>query len=73
MVVDVTDRPAFSVGAPRLLFEGSFLKEPCCGINYDIDRDGERFVMIEETGATASRIHVITNWNQEVKRRTNGS
>jgi len=73
MLVDVIDRPSFSVSTPRLLFEGSFSQDHCCGVNYDIHSDGERFVMIEPAGATASRIHVITNWNEEVKRRVDGS
>jgi len=73
MLVDVIDRPSFSVSTPRLLFEGSFSQDHCCGVNYDIHSDGERFVMIEEAGATASRIHVITNWNEDVKRRVDGS
>jgi len=30
-------------------------------------------VIIEDVGATALRIHVITNWNAEVKRRVDGS
>ena len=45
------------------------MQEPCCGVNYDIDSNGERFVMIEDVGATASSLRLITNWNEEVKRR----
>ena len=65
MVVDVIDGPAFSVTSPRVLFEGNFWPEACCGLNYDISPDGKRFVMVgDPVDLDYSRIHVITNWNE---------
>ncbi len=36
--------------------------------NYDVSRDGERFLMIQEDLSTPPRINVILDWFQELER-----
>jgi Tol biopolymer transport system component len=69
MAVSFSTDPDFSPGRPSLLFVGRYKRD--AGIrsnNYDISRDGERFLMIREDLSTPPRIHVILNWFQELER-----
>src|SRR4029077_15998782 len=47
MATPVTFQPAFSVGKPAVLFEGSWLPSPRTSPNYDVSRDGQRFLMLK--------------------------
>jgi eukaryotic-like serine/threonine-protein kinase len=66
MVVTVTTQPTFIAGRPRLLFTGPFVR----GNNYDVSPDGESFVMVEsgEDSGAATKINVMLNWFDELKR-----
>jgi serine/threonine-protein kinase len=66
--VDVATQPQLRVGTPRLLFQGSFLLGYSLWADYDVARDGSRFVMIEGTGASTSQLHVALNWMQTARR-----
>ena len=71
MAVDISSSPSFAAGAPRLLFEGRFLRG---GGNpgyaeYDVSPDGQRFLMIrseQEGGPT--QVTVVLNWLDELRR-----
>jgi DNA-binding beta-propeller fold protein YncE len=65
MVADVQLVPAFSARAPRLLFEGTF--KASFYAQFDVSPDGRRFIMIKPTDA-ASRLVVVQNWQEELKR-----
>ena len=73
MVVDVLARePSFEVGKPSELFQGPY---EMGGVrpgfpNYDVTRDGQRFLMIKKDKETAppERLHVVLNWFEELKR-----
>ena len=70
LVVSVNTQSTFSVGRPRLLFTGPYARA-AGRINYDVSPDGESFVMLdsgEESGA-ATKINVLLNWYEELKRR----
>ena len=69
MVVDVESGPSFSASSPRVLFTGRFRGESCCAASYDINPDGERFLMVDGSASDVMRLHLITNWNEEVARR----
>ena len=72
MAADVSTQPTFSSGRPRMLFEGKYVRSefPLTGFAYDVSRDGQRFLMVEETvGNTAAQINVVLNWGEELKRR----
>ncbi len=65
---------AFRAGTPRVLFEGEFEQMGPYNLPYDVTADGERFVMLQQEGASegeADRTHLtfITNWFDEVRRR----
>ena len=67
MVVPVTTQPAFRVGTPTLLFEGSYTYGYSdWSFNYDVAADGSRFMMVKE-GPTKG-VHVLVNWFEELKR-----
>jgi eukaryotic-like serine/threonine-protein kinase len=72
MAVDVVTQPAFTASKPRVLFQGRFLPTPATSPNFDVSRDGRRFLMVEaaepeEQGPT--QINVVFNWFEELKRR----
>src|SRR5439155_12260300 len=65
MVVDITTQPGFSAGAPRLLFEGPYVRGAWTPY-YDVAPDGQRFLMAE---CPPAQINVVLNWFEELKRR----
>lgn len=75
MGVSVQDRPTFSAGSPKRVFEGPDF--PASGgfndRTYDISPDGKRFLMIKASpspvSADAPRFIVVQNWFEELKRR----
>jgi hypothetical protein len=72
MAADVSTQPTFSSGRPRMLFQGKYVRSdfPLTGFAYDVSSDGQRFLMVEETGGnTAAQINVVLNWAEELKRR----
>ena len=68
MVADVQLVPAFSARAPRLLFEGEY--NTSLPANFDVSPDGRRFIMIKPaaTADARSRLVVVQNWTEELKR-----
>jgi hypothetical protein len=60
--------PAFSARAPRLLFEGEY--KTSLPANFDVSPDGRRFIMIKPaaTADARSRLVVVQNWTEELKR-----
>ncbi len=63
MAVSVQRQPSFRVGKPRVFTSGSYRGD------YDIAPDGRRFLMIKaSTQESATQIHVVLNWIEELKR-----
>ena len=60
--------PPSSWGVPTELFSGSYQAAPPWPRHYDIDSDGERFVMIEEREASRPRVIIVQNWLAELER-----
>ena len=72
MAVDIATQPSFSVGKPRMLFEGQYQPTPVTFPNYDVSPDGQRFLMLkpsEQDQAAQTQINVVLNWFEELKRR----
>jgi serine/threonine-protein kinase len=72
MAVDIATQPSFSVGKPRMLFEGQYQPTPVTFPNYDVSPDGQRFLMLkpsEQSQAAPTQINVVLNWFEELKRR----
>ena len=61
MAVDISSQPTFTVGKPRLLFEGRYERSPVSRAYYDVTPDGERFVMLKagEEESEATQINVV--------------
>ncbi len=72
MAVDIATQPSFAASKPRVLFEGRYEPTPATFPNYDVSRDGQRFLMLKpsEAGEAApTQINVVLNWFEELKRR----
>jgi serine/threonine-protein kinase len=71
MVVDIQTSPAFTLGKPRMLFEGPYSN------GYDVAPDGKRFLMVRSNAppvaAATPQLHVVLNWFQELQRRAPAS
>ena len=67
----VATEPTFSTSPPRIIFEGGYERDRGSGganANYDVARDGQRFLMIQAPPASPN-IVVALNWFEELKAR----
>ena len=72
MSVEISTQTGFTTGKPRMLFEGPYLPSPATTPNYDVSRDGQRFLMLKSSATgeeAATQIKVVFNWCEELKRR----
>ena len=72
MAVDVTTQPSFTAGRPHMLFQGPYLPTPLTNPNYDVSRDGQRFLMLKPVESQASeptQINLVLNWFEELKQK----
>jgi hypothetical protein len=69
MSADVALEPSFRVGAPKPLFDDSFVDWGFANSNYDVSPDGQRFLMIEKPKDVSppNRIVVIPDFTSELK------
>ena len=68
MAVPVETVPSFKRGNPNKLFEKMAFSYDYSA-SYDIHPDGDRFLMIKDPeDRFAEKIHVVTNWVEELKR-----
>ena len=68
--VEIRTEPTFGAGTPRLLFEGTYERQPGAGANYNVSPDGQRFLMIKPGGTRdegVNQINVVLNWFEELK------
>ncbi|HUM01070.1 MAG TPA: protein kinase, partial [Thermoanaerobaculia bacterium] len=71
--VEVQTQPTFKAGLPRTLFEGQFELRTAPLRNYDVTRDGQRFVFVRggsEVGA--KEVDVVLDWARELGRSAPG-
>jgi eukaryotic-like serine/threonine-protein kinase len=77
MAVPVQLSPSFSYGNATKLFSWPSLTLPSPARNYDVSRDGQRFLMIKEASgdasaaarASASSIVMVLNWADSLKQQ----
>jgi Tol biopolymer transport system component len=71
MAVSVRSGGSFVAERARLLFEGRYARGPVAGFtNFDVSRDGQRFLMIKtEQSSAPTQLNVVLNWFEELKRR----
>ena len=73
MAVDITTKPSFSGGTPKMLLEGEYqLLRTTSTPNYDVSPDGQRFLMlktVEQAQTAPTQINVVLNWFEELKQK----
>jgi serine/threonine protein kinase/Tol biopolymer transport system component len=72
MSAEISAQPGFSAGAPKMLFEGPYVRTPLTFPNYDVSPDGQRFLMLkpaEQAQAGQTQINVVLNWFEELKQK----
>ncbi len=62
MAVTIDTEATFAVGRSQLLFEGDEY------LDYDVSPDGRRFAMLKQDEASTTRLNLILNWSEELKR-----
>ena len=68
MAVPVQLAPVFKAGIPETLFQDNFTASGSITPTYDVAPDG-RFLMLEPVEkAPSTKIVVVTNWFEELKR-----
>jgi hypothetical protein len=77
VAVEVETEPTFKHGAPKTLFQGTYIGWP--GVQYDIHPDGKRFLLIKlmavtddvsvQQSAGPRKINIVLNWFEELKQR----
>jgi hypothetical protein len=66
---------AFIAAAPVKLFAGAYVSDgsvPGSIADYDVSRDGKRFLMLKTPStqaATQQQVNVVLNWIEELKQR----
>ena len=74
MAVDVAATSPLSFGKPHVLFEGSYLFGATESQEFDVSRDGRRFLMLKpERRFEAQPLSVIVNWFDDLRRRVAAS
>jgi len=68
--VEIATEPSFKPGFPWVLFRGRYWERDYFDETYyDVTPDHERFLMIQETLASASAsLEVVLNWTEELER-----
>ena len=65
--VPVKTDPEFEAGIPQVIFEGPYINVR--GLSYDVTPDAQRFFLLKQPDQPpATRIHVVANWFEELKR-----
>ena len=69
MAVEFKSEPTFSAGPPRVLFRVQHREPALFAAAFDVTRDDQQFLMLEDTQHGAgSQINVTIGWFKELKR-----
>ncbi len=67
MGVPVKTDPEFEAGIPLVIFEGPYIN--VVELSYDVTPDAQRFLVLKQPDQpAATKIHVVANWFEELKR-----
>lgn len=66
MVVAVQTKPSFSVGPPKLLFEGRYGDPVGIVTSYDVSPDGNSFLMVQSS-SRSTNMHIVLDWAYELE------
>jgi hypothetical protein len=71
LAVDISAGPPIVVGTPRVVFKRPYLRSDGVWPNYDVTPDGKRLLMVRSSAQDPpSRINVVLNWLDDLKRAT---
>ena len=75
MVVSVETEPTFTPGKPTALFPDPFLKSDWFIALYDVNPDGQHFVMVQSSDEAegSTQLNVVQNWPELLRRGGPGS
>jgi Tol biopolymer transport system component len=69
IAVPVSTEPVLQLGVPLPLFEDEFASSGGDRTNYDVDRDGQRFLMVSRGNVSdPTELHLVLNWFEELER-----
>ena len=68
MAVTVTPGEALVITSPKPLFADQYANPAVKHTNYDVARDGKRFLMLHGGAQNLTNLNVVFNWFEEVKR-----
>jgi serine/threonine-protein kinase len=70
MAVDITTKPTFRAGLPRVLVRGRYMFNSNQAAGYDVSPDGQRFLRVQplHPDPPANQINVVLNWFEELRR-----
>jgi serine/threonine-protein kinase len=70
MVVDITTKPTFKAGLPRVLVRGRYMFNSNPAAGYDVSPDGRRFLRVQplHPDPPTNQINVVLNWFEELRR-----
>ena len=68
MAVRMSTDDSLSHGRPVPLFEELYLQSSNDHRNYDVSRDGQRFIMIKGVGSGGMLLNAVFNWFEELER-----
>jgi Tol biopolymer transport system component len=69
MAVEITTVPTLVLSPPQLLFEQRYAYGASVATgNFDVSRDGQRFVMVKDD-SVSGRVSVVANWFTELQQR----
>ena len=73
LAASVTTRPTLTVGPPRTIFEGRYMRTDTGGAGYDVSSTG-RFLMVQpvEPEEPATRINIVLNWFEALRKHSAG-
>jgi hypothetical protein len=68
MAVTIRSGPTFTTDRPHVLFQGRYASQPIP--DYDVTRDGKRFLMVRPAAEELAppEVSVVENWFTELKR-----
>ena len=70
MKVDVSTEGTFSHGQPTVLLTWLYNGAGGNDIGYDIHPDGDRFLVVQGSGAGGfGNVYLVTNWFEELRQR----
>lgn len=68
LVAEVRLADRLVLGTPRTVFKGRFRPSVVGPPNYDVSLDGERFLMVEQGDELPTRMNIVVNWIEDLKR-----